>query len=343
MQETVMSKANDRETAGSGGLATDMHFALDPVLTAAWLYYEEELKQDEIAHRFGISRASVFNLLQKARDEGVVTVSIDPARMNLVHLAAELKASGDIEECYVVPSVGADRPVGERIAGLGARLLERRIGPESVVGVAWGRTVMALSQALAQLALPSTTIAQITGSAVATYDFSPELCTSNIAVKLGGRCVNLHAPGLVSTPTMKALLMEEPIIAQHFRLLRSCDITLFGVTDLGSETLLKHSGFMTAQFLQDYQDRGAVGFVSGYFYDRDGKTVRTELDDRHISMPVDDFLSVPTRICVGGGPTKIEAIGAMLKGGYANVLVTDEDTARAVLAGSRKVGKAKRA
>jgi DNA-binding transcriptional regulator LsrR (DeoR family) len=361
-----MSKPTDHETAGSSAAATDMQFVLDPVLTAAWLYYEEGLKQDEVAHRFGISRASVFNLLQKARDEGVVTVSIDLDRMNLVRLAADLKAIGGIDECYVVPSSGADRPVSERIAGLGARLLERRIGPESVLGVAWGRTVMALSEALTQLRRPNTTIAQITGSAIATYDFSPELCTSNIALKLGGRCVNLHAPGIVSTAEMKALLMGEPIIAQHFRLLRTCDVTLFGVTDLGSETLLKHSGFMTTQILRDYEDRGAVGFVSGYFYDRDGhtvrtelddrhismsvedflavptricvgggptNTVRTELDDRHISMSVEDFLAVPTRICVGGGPTKVEAIRAMLKGGYANVLVTDEATARAVLAG----------
>jgi DNA-binding transcriptional regulator LsrR (DeoR family) len=94
---------------------------------------------------------------------------------------------------------------------------------------------------------------------------------------------------------------------------------------------LKHSGFMTARVLEDYDRRGAVGFVSGYFYDRDGRMVRTELDDRHISMPIEDFLAVPSRICVGGGPSKVEAIRAMLKGGYANVLVTDEATARAVL------------
>ncbi len=328
-----MSKKNATDPRGLEEAMTPAQFALDPVLTAAWLYYEEGLKQDEIAARFGISRASVFNLLQRARDEGMVTVSLDLARMDLVRLGTEIRAATGIDECYVVPDLRDGRPVVERVARLGARLLEQRLAADSVLGVAWGRTVMALSKVMAQLNLPSTTIAQVTGSSIATYDFSPELCTSNIALKLGGRCVNLHAPGIVSTPRMKALLMEEPIIAQHFRLLQSCSMTLFGVTDLGGETLLKHSGFMTAQSLQEYGALGAVGFVSGYFFDIEGRAVRTEFDDRHVVMPVEDFLSVPTRICVGGGLSKLDAIRGMLRGGYANVLVTDEETARAVLAG----------
>lgn len=311
--------------------ATESGFALDPVLAAAWLYYEEGLKQDEIALRFGISRASVFNLLQKARDEGVVSVSIDLARLRGLKLAQSLCTATGLADCYVVPAEGDGRPVAERIAGLGARLLERRIAADSVIGVAWGRTVMALSQALGALNRPGTTIAQITGSAIGTYDFSPELCTSNLALKVGGRCVNMLAPGIVSSADMKARLMAEPIVAQHFALLQRCDITLFGVTDLGEGTSLMHSGFMTEPTLAEYRALGAVGFVSGYFIDHAGRPLRTELDDRHLSMPREDFLAVPARICVGGGPSKVEAIAAMLRGGYANVLVTDEATAEAVL------------
>lgn len=326
-----MAKRTERG-GGAERAPEDTQFALDPVLTAAWLYYEEGLKQDEIASRFGISRASVFNLLQKARDEGVVSVSLDIDRIRALRLARTLSEATGLAECYIIPAEGNDRPVAERIAGLGARLLERRITADSVLGVAWGRTVMALSQALASLNLPSTTIAQITGSAIGTYDFSPELCTSNIALKVGGRCVNMLAPGIVSSAEMKRRLMAEPIVAQHFALLRACDITLFGVTDLGEGTSLMHSGFMTEPTLADYRAHGAVGFVSGYFFDREGQPVLTDLDDRHLSMPREDFLAVPTRICVGGGPSKVEAIAAMLRGGYANVLVTDETTARAVLA-----------
>ncbi|CAA0108754.1 Deoxyribonucleoside regulator [Starkeya nomas] len=311
--------------------AVPAEFGLDPVLWAAWLYYEEGLKQDDIAEKLGVSRASVFNLLQRARDEGVVNIKIDPSRMERVSLARDIEAATGIDECFIIPDEGADEPLHDRIGRFGARLLEQRLTGEDVLGVAWGRTVMSLSKALTPLHLPGASIAQVTGSSIATYDFSPELCTSNIAIRVGGRCINLHAPGIVSSAKMKQLLMEEPIIEQHFKLLRTCTRTLFGVTHVGSETLLKDSGFMSEPILAEYQRRGAIGFVSGYFFDSQGNPVLTEIDARHIVMPLEDFLKVPERICIGGGMEKVEAISGMLKGGYANILVTDAATAGAVL------------
>lgn len=328
MPKNTVAEAPITAKEGIGAI----QFALDPVLCAAWLYYEEGMKQDQIASQFGISRASVFNLLQKARDDGVVSVSIDLQRMELLHLANAFRERTGIAECFVIPSRGVDEPLRARLARLGARLLELRLDNSSVLGVAWGRTVMALSRKLAQLDLPGATVAQVTGSSIATYDFSPELCTSNIAVKVNGRSVNLHAPGIVSSPEVKTLLMREPILEQHFRLLRSCTMTLFGVTNVGSKTLLNDSGFMSVDILSEYRQLGAVGFVSGYFFDRDGRAVRTELDDRHIVMPLADFLQVPVRLCVGGGIEKVEAIASMIRGGYASILVTDEDTVRGVMA-----------
>ncbi|SHO66593.1 DNA-binding transcriptional regulator LsrR, DeoR family [Pseudoxanthobacter soli DSM 19599] len=326
MTEAEAASRRGRRQSGVPGA-----FGLDPVLWAAWLYYEEGLKQDEIAEKLGVSRASVFNLLQRAREEGVVNIKIDPARMERVSLAREIESATGIDECFIIPDEGAAEPLYDRIGRFGARLLEQRLSDADVLGVAWGRTVMSLSKALAPMSLPGASIAQVTGSSIATYDFSPELCTSNIAVRVGARCINLHAPGIVSSAKMKQLLMGEPIIEQHFRLLRTCTRTLFGVTHVGSETLLKDSGFMSEQILADYQSRGAIGFVSGYFFDREGKPVLTEIDARHIVMPLEDFLQVPERICIGGGMEKVAAISGMLRGRYASILVTDAGTARAVL------------
>ncbi|MFB2551997.1 sugar-binding transcriptional regulator [Ensifer soli] len=307
-----------------------MQFGADQALWAAWLYYEEGLKQDEIAARLGISRASVFNLLQKARDEGIVTITIDPTRLERADLSVEIKEKGGLMECYVLPAQGSGQPLYDRIGRVGARILEQKIEDDEVIGVAWGRTVMALSKALAPANKPGVTVAQVTGSSMATYDFSPELCTSNIAARLNARCVNLHAPGVVSHAEMKRLLMREPIIDQHFNLLRQCTTNLFGVTQLAGPTLLEASGVMTEELLHTYLDKGAIGFVSGYFFSPEGEIVRTDFDDRHIVMPLEDFVNVPRRICIGGGPEKVEAILGMLKAKLATVLIVDQETARQV-------------
>ena len=52
---------------------------------------------------------------------------------------------------------------------------------------------------------------------------------------------------------------------------------------------------------------------------------------RRTGVPLGDFLEVPTRICIGGGLEKVDAIHGMLQGRYANVLITDEQTAQSLL------------
>ena len=317
---------------GNGHQATPAQFAMDKVLWAAWLYYERRLKQDEVARQLNLSRASVFNLLQKARDEGVVTIAIDPARTGRIKLALNLQRRAGIRECFVLPASGADSPVAEEIGHLAARVLETRLSGNDTIGVAWGRTVLNLSRMLLPTRLPGISIVQTTGSALATFDFSPVMCTSNMAARLSARAVNLHAPGVVSSAKVKDVLLAEPAIRAHFNLLRQCGKLVFGVTQLVGPTLLTEAGFMSARELQNYIDRGAVGFASGYFFDMAGQIVRTEFDDRHITMAIEDLREVPERICIGGGLKKVDAMLGMLRAGLANILVLDEQTAQALLA-----------
>ncbi|MBU0642650.1 MAG: sugar-binding transcriptional regulator [Alphaproteobacteria bacterium] len=311
--------------------AVPSRFGMDEVLWAAWLYYEEGQKQDKIADLLGISRASVFNLLQKARDEGIVNISIDPSRIARADVALELCELSGLSECYVLPTPQDPATLANEISHLGARVLEARLHADDTIGVAWGRTVLSLSEHLTSVRHPNITVAQITGSAVATFDFSPVLCTTNIADRLSARCVNLHAPGVVSTAQVKDILLNEPEIRNHFTLLQQCTKIIFGVTQLVGETLLEQSGFMSDAALQVYRDLGAVGFAAGYFFDAEGQIVRSEFDERHITMALDDLLNVPERICIGGAPQKVGAIYGMLQARIANVLVTDETTAQSLI------------
>ena len=327
-----MAEKRDKNSAAdvraSGRRTVPSRFAMDEVLWAAWLYYEQGQKQEQIADQLGISRASVFNLLQKARDEGIVNISIDPSRIARADLSLELCEISGLAECYILPNPRNPAALHHEIGHLGARVLEARLLPEDTIGVAWGRTVLALSQHLNAVSYPNITVTQVTGSAAATFDFSPVLCTSNIAERLSARCVNLHAPGVVSSAHVKDILMNEPEIRNHFDLLRHCSKSIFGVTQLTGETLLVQGGFMAETELAAYRALGAAGFAAGYFFDVDGTIVRSEFDERHITMELDDLLNVPERICVGGGPEKVDAMCGMLHARLANVLVTDEETAR---------------
>ena len=311
-------------------LSPPPEFVGDPIVWAAWLYYEERMTQEEVADRLGVSRASVVNFLQEARDRGVATIAVAPEHLQSVRISRALCKRFGLTSCVVIPDDGGRLPVYERIGRAGARLLTEILEPNDILGVSWGRTVLALSASLAQVRLPGVSVVQTSGSAIGTFEFSPELCTSNIAYRLGARCVNLHAPGIVSRPEVKKLFMQEPALIEQFKLIRSCNKILFGVAGLGSASTALRSGYMTPEKLRPYVDGGAVGVMAGRFLDRDGEPVLGPLDEQMIGMTLREIAKIPERICVAGGPEKVEAIDAVLRGGYATILVTDEATAQAL-------------
>jgi DNA-binding transcriptional regulator LsrR (DeoR family) len=313
-------------------LSPPPEFVGDPIIWAAWLYYEERMTQEEVADRLGVSRASVVNFLQEARDRGVVTIAVASEHLQSVKVSRELCRRFGLTSCVVIPDDGGRLPAYERIGRAGARLLTEILEPDDILGVSWGRTVLALSAGLAQVRLPGVSVVQIAGSAIGTAEFSPELCTSNIANRLGARCVNLLAPGIVSRPEVKKLFMQEPALVEQFKLIRSCNKILFGVAGLGSASTALRSGYMTPEKLRPYVEGGAIGVMAGRFLDRDGDPVLGPLDEQMIGMTLREIARIPERICVAGGPEKVEAIDAMLRGGYATILVTDETTAQALAA-----------
>lgn len=312
-------------------LSIPAEFDGDVVVWAAWLYYEESMTQEEVADQLGVSRASVVNFLQEARDRNIVTIAVSSRHLQTVGLARELADAYGLSNCLVAPDDGGRLPVHERVGKAGARLLAERLQVGDVLGVSWGRTVQALSTALPDMKLPGVTVAQIAGSLIGTTEFSPELCTSNIANKLGARCVNLHAPGIVSSARIRQMFMQEPALVETFKIIGSSNKVLFGIGSVDRAGTAMRSGYMTPEKIKPYLDRGAIGVVSGRFLDRDGRTVLGALDNQMIGLTLEEIAKVPERICVAGGAEKIDAVYAALSGGYATVLVTDEATARALV------------
>ena len=54
-------------------------------------------------------------------------------------------------------------------------------------------------------------------------------------------------------------------------------------------------------------------------------------DDMHIGLTLADLTKVPLSALVAGGRDKLPAIAGALRGAFFNVLVTDAETARALI------------
>lgn len=315
-------------------LPVPARFRGDPAIWAAWLYYRENMTQADIGKAMGVSRATVNAYIADARERGVVSVRIEPGWLSSIELSGQLADAFGLEGATVVPTPqpsATKAAISERIGRAGAELLSSKLSAGDVVAVAWGRTVLALAEEMGDPGLEDLTVAQLTGGTTSTFDFSPEFCASVLAERLSARCLLVTAPAVVSSPEVRTILMNEPILAQQFRTLKQTNVAVFGICTTHDDSLIFSAGILKPGTLPRGPGGDAVAVVAGRCIDPDGEAIIDAQDARIVGLPLDELRRVACRIAVAGGPDKPEAIKAVLRGGYATHLVTDEKTARALL------------
>ncbi len=300
----------------------------DTLLRAAWLYYYENQNQNEIAEAFGVSRATVVNYLQQARERGLVEIRLDPAAFNRQRISVELCRKYGLQEAVVVPGTQVSLP-GVAIGA--ARRLPDLLSPGDVVGVAWGMTIFSLSEKLTRRTIDNVTIVQMVGSMASPYVFAAESCSTNIARRLGARVANFYAPAVLSSAQAADILMQEPIIRTQFELLNKINKAVFAVGSCEMDSHVVQSGIASPADLETYKARGAVGVVCGRFIDAAGAHIVGPLDERMIGITPDALRGLSVGMLVSNGFDKVAGMQAAMLGGYVTHLVTDAPTAQALL------------
>ena len=107
--------------------------------------------------------------------------------------------------------------------------------------------------------------------------------------------------------------------------------TLVGIGAMHDSATIVKSGALNQNDLFYLKMHNAVGDVLCHFLDKDGQVIHTPIEDRLISTPLDRLKSMNNVIGLAAGREKIEAIRAVLRGGYLDILITDEPTANLLL------------
>ena len=307
-----------------------LRFGEDPLLWASWLYYQEGLTQGDIATQMGVSRASVNAYLADARTRGIVSIEIDPERFRALSLAQAMQDHFGLTDCLVIPSEGGDSPLIDRLGAAAAQVLSRLARSADTIAVTWGRTVLSMASHVDRAGLQDLRVVQATGGTTAKIPWTPEACATRLAESMGARCIPISAPAIVSSPDMRALLLREPVVAEQMAVLAQANRIVLGISSLRPESTIHSSGFFDDVAMHAHY-HAAVGGIAGRLIDAQGQPVDGPLEGRTIGIDLGGLRSVPCRIGVAGGMDKVQAILAALRGNYINVMVTDADTARAIL------------
>ncbi|HHH89338.1 MAG TPA: sugar-binding transcriptional regulator [Aliiroseovarius sp.] len=303
------------------------------VIEAAWMYYHEGKKQSQIAEQLGVSRATIVNCLQEAKERGLVRISLAPEAFTGHRLAEKLRERFGLAAAYVVPDATAASEEGTlmRVARGAAEWLPSLLEPGDKLGVSWGRTVYEVAEAMEQTRTEDVSVSQLVGSMATPYGFTAEICSAHLAMKLGAQLVNLHAPAVLSDPDLARRLRAEPIIAAQLDALSHCNKAIFAAGSVNHQSHIVSSGVASHADLDWYVSQGAAGVLCGRFIDDAGQPIPGELDRRMIGVELDKLLGLDMGLLVSTGADKVEPMISAIAGGYVTHVATSASTAEAML------------
>ncbi len=292
----------------------------------ARLYYEHNLTHAEIAEILGVSRVKVTRMLNEARRVGIVEIKVHGDTSTFSELESRLATVLGLRDAWVVPSSSSTERLRASLGTGGAHSLRALLAPGIVVGVNQSRTVSAIPSALGSEVPVDATFVPIAGSA-AGYGRSKAHETSEaLARAFGGSAYHLPAPVLASSAEAASVLLAEQGIAETLALAARADLLLVGVGTL-EDNYLGRGGEIPERDQLSLSHKGVVGDMSLRFFDVEGKAVVSPVDDRVISLTLEQHRAIPLRVAIAGGDAKREALRAAARGGLYNILVTDSETA----------------
>ena len=300
----------------------------------AFLYYRDGLTHQEIANRQGISRQTVGRYIERARQEGLVDVQIKSPLLFSVELETLLEKKFNLMEALVVsPAVEGEDAVKESLGMVGAEFLEQHVLPGDTLGISWGSTVLEVGRHLKSVKRENITIVQLNGSMdMGRYSTRAEYIVDLVAKAFGANMVTFSAPMLVDRPEILESLLSDSRVATALNIARKANIAIFGIGDVSESSSPYKVGYYDKELLNGVQRAGAVGEICGRFFDGNGRICSPELDRRTLAVNLDNLRQKKLSIAIAGSLHKVDAILGMLRGQYCNVLITDEDTAKALLA-----------
>lgn len=304
-------------------------------------YYLEDLTQEQIARRIGVSRSHVSRMLKEAREAGIVEIRVHHPLRTAAEVQTRVQAALPLAECLVLAApathgnaieedAAADTP--RQLGALAARYLNDRIADGMTVGVGWGSTVYHVVTSGYVRRKQNVSVVQLMGSVGgATPDIDGGQVASHLGRALGGRVFYLQAPMVVTDAGVRAGLLRDPHIRKTLEMARGADVLLVSVGAVTRASGLYRAGYLNDMDLEYIQGQGGVGDICGAYFRQDGSPCSLELEERTIAAGAEAMRRAPLRLGVGWGAAKaLPSVGA-IRAGLVNALITDEACALAML------------
>ena|ERR1700676_823700 len=319
----------------------------------AYLYYEDGHSQEAIAEMEFCSRQTVGKALQKARERGIVRISIVPDLRTgyLRNLAREVRVQLGLEDLILVPgrslnTVAATDTLDDvvvEIASAAAEYLDQFLTDSDILAVSGGRTFM---RNLVRYTKPTKVLSHL--QVVATIGFvdsrtsygDANLIAYDLAQAYGASHLWFPCPAFLLDEMQVQHTRALPIIKEGYEMMMRSNVIVTSLFPPHTNDELVMNRILSQEQRDAIEAYRPAVDINHWVFDASGRCINELLE------PPPYFLSgleVPRLkdkiqrgnakvILVGGGsPSYVPATRAALKAGLANILVTDHVTAQLLL------------
>jgi lsr operon transcriptional repressor len=301
----------------------------------AWAYYVEGLTQEGVAEKLGATRLRVNKSLSEARRTGLVRITFNTAFAACADLEAALTARYGLKQAYVAPAPADAKDVQMIVGAALGNLLSEVLADPAVrlFGMSWGNTLNLATRFVAAMERPDLEVISVMGGLTRGSDLNSFEITTRLADLLGARHSYFTAPLYAGSAASRDTIMQLDVFREVLEKLRTVDAMAMAAGDLSMRSLLMRDGLPSDTTLAELIAMGGVGDVLGTVIDAQGVPLAHPINERVIGIGLPDLTHIPNVILAAGGDHKVPVIRALLGLGSVNTFVTDEATARALLAG----------
>lgn len=305
---------------------------LEEAARAGWLYYVAHNTQDEIAKKMGVSRQSAQRLVSTALKMGLIKIRLEHPVAHCMQLAQEMKDHYQLSMCEVSLTDPTSRDPAQGIAQIAAAEFENYCIKQEpqIIALGTGREVRTLVDELSTMHRPQHRIVSLVGNLAPDGSANDNDPLNLIGDVIHAKRHPLSVPVIADSATERNVICQQKSIRRNFKLAAQADVAFVGIGELNDSPPLLTDGFITQQELIQLQALGAVGEIVGWSFNEAGQVLSCDINNRVSSVQLSNLSQTPV-IGVARGKDKIPAILAALKGKFLSGLITDEDTARALL------------
>ncbi|HUI71485.1 MAG TPA: sugar-binding domain-containing protein [Spirochaetia bacterium] len=303
----------------------------------AKLYYYNDLTTQQIAKELNVSRPTVSRLLSLAKRQGLVEIRVRDRQDLLLPMEELIKKQFGLKAVHIVsvPEVLDEVIWLERVAKYAANYLNTVLKPHSILGIAWGTTMSAVSEHLLPTSVYDLSIVQLNGSGN-TYIYDNSYAATILKVfadTYDARVYLLPVPTFFDHKETKEAMWRERSVRQVVQLQNKADVLLYsiGAVSAGVPSHIHAGGYLEREDQETLKKDRVIGDIATVFFRADGSWADIKINSRASGPPLTLFTKVRHGVCVVSGLAKAAGLLAALRAGYMTELIVDAPTCRLVL------------